>query len=55
MCILYNNDLNTKLTVLSPDKTSIDYKGANTNKNGEYVFNVNLPQKGSYNYLNFRT
>ena len=47
MCILYNNDLNTKLTVLSPDKTSIDYKGANTNKNGEYVFNVNLPQKGS--------
>ncbi len=50
VCILYNNDLNTKLTVLSPDKTSIDYKGANTNKNGD-MSNINLPQKGSYNYI----
>ena len=46
-----HNDLNTKLTVLAPDKTSIDYKGVNTKNNGEYVFNVNLPQKGSYNYI----
>ena len=46
-----HNDLNTKLTIYSPNKPSIDYKGVNTKNNGEYVFNVNLPEKGTYNYV----
>ena len=33
-----HNDLNTKLTVLAPDKTSIDYKGVNTKNNGECIY-----------------
>jgi hypothetical protein len=46
-----HNDLNTKLTIYSPNKSSKEYKGINTKKNGEYVFNINLPEKGSYRYI----
>lgn len=46
-----HNDLNTKLTVYSPSNTQVDYKGVNTEKNGKYVFKVNLPEKGTYKYV----
>lgn len=49
-----HNDLNTKLTIYSPNGKSIDYVGVHTKKNGQYQFKVNLPEKGDYGYvLNF--
>tara|TARA_B100001063_G_C16354018_1_gene352775 strand:+ start:53 stop:442 length:390 start_codon:yes stop_codon:yes gene_type:complete len=46
-----HNDLKSKLTIYSPDNTSLSYKGQNTKTNGKYLYEVNLKEKGTYRYV----
>lgn len=46
---VYNADV--KLEIFQLNNKIINYRTKKIDKKGNYVFNVNLPKKGSYNYL----
>lgn len=46
---VYNADV--KLKIFQANNKIMTYKTKEINKEGEYIFNVNLEQKGTYNYL----
>lgn len=46
---VYNADV--KLKVYQVNKKIITYRTNKINKEGKYIFSVNLPENGKYNYL----
>lgn len=46
---VYNADV--KLKVYQVNKKIISYKTNKVNEEGNYTFNINLPESGKYNYL----
>lgn len=47
----FHNDLDTKLSIYSPNKELKKYTGISSEKNGQYKFSVNLSENGSYEYI----
>jgi hypothetical protein len=46
-----HNDLKSNFTVYSPSDIILSYKGENTKINGQYLYNINLQEKGIYTYV----